>query len=44
MNEELKSIDSEKQPETTKNPKKEIIKELPSWNIEPPITIKRGNE
>lgn len=21
----------------------EIIKELPSWNIEPPIEVKRGN-
>lgn len=23
---------------------KEIIKELPSWSIEPPIEIKRGNQ
>ena len=26
------------------NVKEEIINELPDWNLEPPIEIKRGNE
>ena len=29
--------------QSTKTPANEIIKNLPTWSIEPPLEIKRGN-
>ena len=40
--EEFKPIEVQTPP-TKIQPNQEIIKELPSWNIEPPIEVKRGN-
>lgn len=40
--EEFKPIEVQTPPAQIQ-PNQEIIKELPSWNIEPPIEVKRGN-
>ena len=41
---ELKQINNSKQEENkVKQEKYQTIKELPSWSIEPPLEIKRGN-
>lgn len=55
MTEELKPIEEEQNPELkeislpkpiskpTQVENKQIINSLPSWSIEPPVEIKRGN-
>jgi hypothetical protein len=46
QNEELQKIlpaKNQTNNQSTKTPTNEIIKNLPTWSIEPPLEIKRGN-
>lgn len=43
-NEEIKTIELPQQKKENEPSKINTIKNLPEWNIEPPLEIKRGNE